>query len=81
MKNIRYELQHMIKAVEPNIGTSLIKATQSFLSRNEKTSRPTNSNEYNKVNEERELISYIQKHNLFIDFPINENSFIATGAE
>jgi hypothetical protein len=52
MKSIRYELQHIIKAVEPNIGTSLIKATQGFLSRNEKTSRPTNSNEYNKVDEE-----------------------------
>jgi hypothetical protein len=81
MKSIRYELQHIIKAVEPNIGTSLIKATQSFLGRNEKTSRPTNSNEYNKVDEERELISFIQKHNLFIDFTINENDFIASGAE
>jgi hypothetical protein len=37
--------------------------------------------EYLKDVVQKQLISFIQKHNLFIDFPINENDFITSGAE
>jgi hypothetical protein len=81
MIDIHYELQHLIKSVEPIGSASLIKATQSFLSRNETASGTTKTNEFNKDEEEKQLVAFIQKHNLFIDFTIDENDFIAAGAE
>ena len=81
MKNIRYELQHIIKAIEPTIQTNLIKTTQSFLSRNETTGSSTKTNQYDKAEEEKQLIAFIQQHSLLIDFDIDEINFIAAGAE
>jgi Serine/Threonine/Tyrosine Kinase found in polyvalent proteins len=81
MKNIRYELQYLLKSVEPIGSTSLIKATQNFLSRNETTSSTAKTNELFKDEEEKQLIAFIQQNNLFIDFNIDENQFIAAGAE
>ncbi len=65
MKNIQYKLQHLIKSVEPIGSPSLIKATQSFLSRNEPASSSIKTNELNKDEEEKQLIAFIQQHNLF----------------
>lgn len=81
MKSINFELQHILKRNEPIGSTNLIKATQSFHSRNETANKPTQTNEYYNTEEEKQLINFIQQHHLFIEFAINENNFIAAGAE
>ncbi len=81
MENNRHELQHIIKAIEPIGSSSLIKAAQSFLSRDETTSLSVKANEFLKVEEEKQLIKFIEAHKLYVNFTIDETDFIAAGAE
>ena len=62
MNKIRYELQHVIKATESTVKTNLIKATQSFLSRNETTGSSTKPDQFDKNEEEKQLIAFIKQN-------------------
>lgn len=81
MKNIKYELQHIIQGDGEQGNSSLIKTIQNFLRRNEKTSAKYSQKKLLKSEEEKCLINFITENSLFYSAPIEEKNYIAEGAE
>lgn len=81
MKNIKYELQHIIQGDGEQGNPSLIKTIQNFLRRNEKTSAKYSQKKLLKSEEEKCLINFITENSLFYSAPIEEKNYIAEGAE
>lgn len=81
MKNIKYELQHIIQGDGEQGNPSLIKTIQNFLRRNEETSTKYSQKKLLKSEEEKCLIDFITENSLFYSAPIEQKNYIAEGAE
>lgn len=81
MKNIKDELQNIIRGVEPIGQTSQLKKTQSFLRTNARTSFSAKKQQWIKSEETTALIAFAKQENVFYQSPILEGNYIGEGAE
>ena len=78
--NVKHELQNIISGVGEYAEKDLIKAAAHYLRQSQKTSRAPQKSELTKEQEATELITWIDRHNLWFN-EHDESRFIARGAE
>ena len=78
--NVKHELQNIISGVGEYAEKDLIKAAAHYLRQSQKTSRTPQKSELTKEQEATELITWIDRHNLWFN-EHDESRFIARGAE
>jgi hypothetical protein len=81
MKNIKNELQNIIRGVESTGQTSKLKKTQSFLRANAGTSFSAKKQQWIKSEETTALIAFAEQENIFYGSAIFEELFVGEGAE
>jgi hypothetical protein len=79
-KNIKHELQNILSGKSQVSHGTLIQTIANFLRKGTQTSATTQRNEPNKHQETKELIQYINTHQLW-DCNINFDLFLSEGAE
>lgn len=78
--NVKHELQNIISGISDHSEKDLIKAAAYYTGESQKAGRASEKQEFTKEQETKELISWIEQHNLWFD-DHNEDRYIASGAE
>jgi len=78
--SLKYELQSIISGAGRNSKTNLVEAAAHYLGQSKEAGRDTQTNEFSKDQETKELKDWIQASNLWFD-KVDESRFIARGAE
>lgn len=81
MKNVKDELQNIIRGDEQTGSDSRLKKNQNFLSRYAEASRSIEKQQRFKDKETAALITFATRENLFYTAPILSKDFISEGAE
>ena len=81
MKNLKNELQNLITGNGKESDGNLIKEIQVYLSGNEKSNHSTEEKKHLKSEEEKCLIKFIQKKNLWFSSEISIFQYLGEGAE
>lgn len=80
IKQTKHELQNIISGKSSNSHDAFIQAVAHYLRNGKRASAVAEAKHENKTKETEKLITFAQKHDLFID-DIDENNFISSGAE
>lgn len=78
--NVKHELQSIISGIGDHATTDLIKAAAHYLRKSKETSRIPQKSELTKEQETKELIAWINEHQLWFN-EHDESRYIANGAE